>query len=70
MTKIHLTDEANSNRDAIDSIRHRMNSGVITYEQAQEEAKPIIDRMNEKAKRIAIQYDAKFKPFSFKSLMR
>lgn len=65
-----LSKKANQNRDIIEGIRHRMNAGAITYEQAQVEAKPTIDEMNKRAKEIADEFGMKYRPFSFKSLMR
>lgn len=65
-----MTPEAIANREAIESIRHRMNSGELTYEQAQAEAQPVIDRMNAKGEEISKQYGGKFKKLSFRYLMR
>ena len=65
-----MSTQANKNRDVLEGIRHRMNSGVLTYEEAQKEAAPTIAEMNKRGKAIADEYGAKFKPFSFKSLMR
>lgn len=68
--EVGLTDQANKNRDTIEAIRHKMNSGAITYEEAQKEAQPVIDAMNKRAKELSDEYGMKYKPFSFKALMR
>lgn len=65
-----MTNEAIKNREAIENIRHRMNSGAITYEQAQLEAKPIIDSMNARMAEISREHGFKPKKLSFKYLMR
>lgn len=66
----NLTDQANKNRDIIESIRQRMNAGVLTYEEAEAEAKPTIDAMNKRTEEIAKEYGVKPKYLSFKYLMR
>ena len=65
-----MTEQAHRNRDTITDIRGRMLRGVITYEEAQAEAKPVIDAMNKRSAEIAKENDDKFRPLSFKSLMR
>lgn len=65
-----MNDQAQKNRDAIESIRHRMNSGAITYEQAQAEAKPIIDAMNARMAEVSKEHGFKPKKLSFRYLMR
>lgn len=65
-----MKDQANKNRDAIESIRHRMNAGELTYAQAEAEAKPIIDAMNERMAEISKEHGFKPKKLSFKYLMR
>lgn len=67
---MELTDKAQANRNAIESIRHRMNSGELTYEQAQAEAQPIIDAMNARMAEISKEHGFKPKKLSFKYLMR
>lgn len=65
-----LTKTALANREAIEDIRHRMNVGALTYEEAQAEAKPVIDAMNKRMAEIAKENKFKHKPLSFKYLMR
>lgn len=65
-----MTPEAQANRDKIESIRHRMNAGDLTYAEAQAEAKPIIDAMNERMAEISKEHGFKPKKLSFKYLMR
>lgn len=62
--------KAIQNRNQIESIRHRMNSGELSYEEAQKEAKPIIDAMNERMAEISKEHGFKPKKLSFKYLMR
>ena len=57
-------------RNQIQEIKMNLALGLITYEQAKEQAKPIIDEMNEKGKAIANKYNQKFRPFTFTGLMR
>lgn len=70
MTTEGLSEQANKNRDVIEGIRHRMNAGVITYEEAQVEAKPTIDAMNKRMEEVAKEHGFKHKPLTFKYLMR
>lgn len=65
-----MEQKAIENRQAIEDIRHRMNAGVLSYEDAQKEAKPIIDAMNERMAEISKEHGFKHKPLSFKYLMR
>lgn len=65
-----MKQEAHDNRSAIEGIRHRLNRGTISYDQAIAEATPIVNRMNTKAKELAKTYGMKYKPFSIKSLLR
>lgn len=57
-------------RNAIEYIRFKMIKGLITYDEAKAEAKPIIDEMNKKGFEIAKKYNRRFKKFTFASLMR
>ena len=65
-----MEQQAHDNRTAIESIRRRMNSGTLSYEQAAAEAKPIIDAMNARMAEISKEHGFKHKPLSFKYLMR
>lgn len=65
-----MKDQANKNRNAIEGIRNRLNTGKLTYDQAQKEAAPILAGMNKRAQELAKEHGMKFKPFSFKGLMR
>jgi len=57
-------------RALLADIRYRMNTGSITVEEAQEEAKPLLADMNEKATAISKTYGKKHRPFTFGYLMR
>ena len=65
-----MEQQAHDNRTAIEIIRRRMNSGELTYAQAQAEAKPVIDAMNARMEEISREHGFKHKPLSFKYLMR
>ena len=57
-------------REKIEALRHRMNRGEITYEQAQTLASPIIAKINAKAAKIAYKFGKKPTVFTFRYLMR
>lgn len=57
-------------RFQLETLKMRMLSGSLTYEQAKEEAQPIIDEMNKKAQEIARRYHRRHKKFTFSQLMR
>jgi len=59
-----------SERAKIFDIRGRLLARIITYDQAKDEAGPVIDAMNEKASAIAKKHGKRFRGFSFSSLMR
>lgn len=54
----------------IEEIKYKLNTGVIDYYQAKQEAEPIINEMNKKGKEIAKKFGQRFRPFSFAGLMR
>ena len=51
-------------------LRIRLNQRLITYEQAKEEAIPVLNEMNTKGKVIAKKHGQRYRPFTFSSLMR
>lgn len=57
-------------KDKIDKIRLAMFHGLLSYDEAKLEAKPIIDEMNRRGSIVAQKYGKKFRPFSFAALMR
>ncbi len=62
--------DAENNRMAIQDIRSRLLFGRINYEQAKEEARPIVARINDKGQQIAKKYGRRFHPIRFEGLMR
>lgn len=44
--------------------------GAITEDEAELAAQPILDDMNAKGRAIAKKYNRRFRPFTFKSVMR
>lgn len=63
-------DTAIKNKQTIDDIRRRMLAGIITYDQAQVEATPILATINKKAEAITKKHGFKHKPLTFKYVMR
>ena len=57
-------------RAIIEGLRHRMNSGEITYEQAQAHAEPVIKDMNARAEKVAKKFGQKAPKFTFRYLTR
>lgn len=57
-------------RGQIEAIRHAMNSGEISYDEARIKAQPIIDEMNVKARKVAEKFGKKHTNFTFNYLMR
>lgn len=70
MTDTGMTEQANTNRNALASIRSRMLRGELTHDQAKAEANPIIQAMNVRAKELAKEHGAKFYPIKFINIMR
>jgi len=56
--------------DKLGLIKLKMLSGVLTYEEAKKEAEPIINEMNQIAKKIAKKFGRKHFEFTFSGLMR
>lgn len=55
----------------LEIIKAEFYSKIITYDEAKEQAKPLIDEMNERAKKIAKKHNRTFKPvISFAGFMR
>ena len=54
----------------INEIRTKLNLGLLSYDEAKQAAKPIIDEMNEKAREVAKKYNQRHRNFTFISLMR
>lgn len=52
------------------TIRRRMMSGEISYEEAKAEARPLIDAINEQAKVIAKRHNMRPTKISFAAVMR
>lgn len=57
-------------RAEITTIRHLMNTGKITYTEAQAMAKPVIDAMNARGEQIAKEHGVKYKKLTFSYVMR
>lgn len=65
-----MTPEAHANRAKIGEIRTKLHLGAITYDEAERAAEPYIQRMNKRGGEISKQFGLKFKPITFRSLMR
>ncbi len=57
-------------KQEMDNIKMWLHTGAISYQKAEEMAKPHLDAMNEKAKEIAKKCGVKPKLFNFASFMR
>lgn len=57
-------------RAKLQIIRAQMNGGVLTYEQAEQVAQPILDIMNSKGAAIAKKYGKRFNKSTFGIVMR
>ena len=57
-------------KQEMDNIKLWLYSGAITYEQAQEMAKPHLEAMNAKSRELAKKFGVKPKLISFTSFMR
>lgn len=57
-------------RYSIHQIRQDLQRGVITYDQARYEARPIIDEINYKGRLLAKKHKVNYKPVTFAGLMR
>lgn len=65
-----MTTEAQENRTKIEAIRAQLSHGFITYEQAKQQAEPIIAKINAKAKEFAKKYNQRPRLVSFNEIMR
>lgn len=65
-----MTSTAAENRDKLYGIRKQMLSGQITYDEAKEQAAPIIEAINAKAKEIAKKHGKRPQLVSFGAIMR
>lgn len=65
-----MTTEAQENRTKIEAIRAQLSRGFITYEQAKQQAEPVIAKINAKAKEIAKKYNQRPRLVSFNEIMR
>lgn len=65
-----MTNEAQKNREQIEAIRAQLSRGFITYEQAKQQAEPIIAKINAKAREIAKKYNQRPRLLTFNEIMR
>jgi hypothetical protein len=63
-------DKALQNRETIKSIRQRLLSGQISYEQARVEALPLIDDINKQSAILAKKHGVKAGKINFTAMMR
>lgn len=62
--------QVTENVRAIRQIKAKMVSGELTYEQAQKDAQPVLDRINQKASELAKKYNTRPHKLGFAELMR
>lgn len=65
-----MTTTAADNREKLYGIRAKLVSGQITYDEAKEQAAPIIAAINERAKEIAKKHGKRPQTVSFGAIMR
>ena len=65
-----MTEDALRIRAELDAIRVQLCYGVITYDEAEELAKPWLEKLNAKGKEVAKRYGKKFHAFTFTEIMR
>lgn len=65
-----MTEQALKNRQDIERIRKGLMAGKLSYDEAGEQAAPIIKRINEQAKAIAKKHGLRAKLITFNELMR
>lgn len=63
-------EQAIRNRKEIEQIKLSLGAGVLSYDEAKEQAQPIIDRINKRGREIAKKYGKKHYPITFIELMR
>jgi uncharacterized protein GlcG (DUF336 family) len=64
------TNTAVNNRGKIALIQRNYHSGVISYEQAKEQAEPILVSINNRAKELAKKYNQRPKIITFAEVIR
>lgn len=65
-----MTNEAKQNRDKIDAIKAGLAHGFITYDEACQQAEPIIATINAKAREIAKKYNQRPRLVTFNEIFR
>lgn len=65
-----MTNEAIQNRERIEAIRAQLSHGLITYDDARQQAEPIIAAINAKAREIAKKYSQRPRLVSFNEIFR
>lgn len=65
-----MTNEAKQNRDKIDAIKAGLAHGFITYDEARQQAEPIIATINAKAREIAKKYNQRPRLVTFNEIFR
>jgi hypothetical protein len=58
------------NRQFFFDLRGRLLAGIVSQEDAEREALPVIEKMNMQGKAIAKKHGKQFHPFSFAALVR
>ena len=65
-----MGEEAKQNREDIIEIKKALALGYISYDEALEKVRPIIDRINKKGEQIAKKYNRGYNKITFQELMR
>lgn len=65
-----MTEQARKNREEIGNIKLALNLGQLTYAEAKEQAKPILDEINAKSRELAKKYGRSHRNLTFEEIMR
>ena len=65
-----MKEQAKKNREILEDIKAKLLVGAISYEQAKNEAEPVIAEINKKAIELSKKYGVKPQLVSFAALMR
>lgn len=65
-----MTNEAKQNREKINALKTALALGRITYDEARQQAEPIIATINAKAREIAKKYNQRPRLVSFNEIFR
>ena len=65
-----MTEKARANREVINKLKLDLNLGRLTYAEAKEQAKPILDEINAKSRELAKKYGRSHRNLTFEEIIR